>query len=87
MGVADQRGGSPRTVCREWPNKWGPGLGEEVGRCSALAPAADLPSRALLGRAGDHCIPRLPAGAQAPERGSEPTIRDSRQVLRKQWVA
>lgn len=66
----------------------GGGGGEAgVGRCSALGPAADLPGRALSGRAGDHCIPKLPAGALAPERGSEPTIRGSRQVLRKQWVA
>lgn len=85
MGVADPRGGSQRTVCGQWPTEGG--LRGQVGRCSALAPAADLAGRSLSGRAGDHCIPKLPAGALAPERGSEPTIRGSRQVLRKQWVA
>lgn len=36
--------------------------GDKGGRCWVLAPA-DLPSRALPGEGGDHCVPKLPAGA------------------------
>lgn len=81
MGVADQK------AMEDSGLRSGDRVGTGLGRCSVPAPAAALPSRALPGRAGDHCIPKLPAGALAPERGSEPTIRGSRQVLRKQWVA
>lgn len=59
MGVADQGGGPWRTLCGQWPEERG--QGGQVGRCWVLAPA-DLPSRALPGEGGDHCVPKLPAG-------------------------
>lgn len=52
MGVADQTGGSWRTDRRSWEGlTGGNGRGSVagMGRCSALAPAADLPSGALSG--------------------------------------
>lgn len=63
MGVADQTGGSWRTLAYwEWLHRWGMGGAVWLmGRCSALAPAADLPSGALSGRA-DHCVPKFLAG-------------------------
>lgn len=63
------------------------GMGAGVGRCSVLASAADLPSRALPGDGGRSAHPHASCWGTAPERGSEPTIRGSKQVLRKQWVA
>lgn len=59
--------------------------GDKGGRCWVLAPA-DLPSRALPGRRRS-LRPQASCWGTAPERGSEPMIRGSRQVLRKQWVA
>lgn len=85
MAEADQKAteGSVRAVT------WGVGTGLGQGWAGVQSSLQLLPCPAglCLGRAGDHCIPKLPAGALAPERGSEPTIRGSRQVLRKQWVA
>lgn len=85
MRVADHRGGPQRTVCGQWPEEWGlRGAGE--GRCLVLAPAADLPSRALLGE-GRSLHPHASCWGTAPERGSEPTIRGSRQVPRNNgWL-
>lgn len=47
MGVADWRQATAERD-GQWPKEWGP-RGEGLGRCLFLAPAADLPSRALLG--------------------------------------